>query len=210
MKENFIKNTPLFGELTEDEQRAIGKRMRLESYDANSTIFMQGTDSDALYLIKEGWVKLFGQNGDNVVASLGAGSLIGETDFFLGRPYTMTAKASGRVEVWVLDQESLMRLLEERRDLGLNLGLAFGRGLVQFRPLLADRLAHVPFFQDLSAREQELVARYLTPQRYSANQTIFRSGDRPTGLFIIDRGAVRLLGDHDDDYTELIVDDTFG
>ncbi|MCB9106750.1 MAG: cyclic nucleotide-binding domain-containing protein [Anaerolineales bacterium] len=210
MKENFIKNTPLFGELTEDEQRAIGKRMRLESYDANSTIFMQGTDSDALYLIKEGWVKLFGQNGDNVVASLGAGSLIGETDFFLGRPYTMTAKASGRVEVWVLDQESLMRLLEERRDLGLNLGLAFGRGLVQFRPLLADRLAHVPFFQDLSAREQELVARYLTPQRYSANQTIFRSGDRPTGLFIIERGAVRLLGDHDDDYTELIVDDTFG
>ncbi|MCB0211467.1 MAG: cyclic nucleotide-binding domain-containing protein [Anaerolineae bacterium] len=210
MKDNFIKNTPLFGELTEDDQRAIGKRMRLESYDANSTIFMQGTESDALYLIKEGWVKLFSQNSDNVVASLGAGSLIGETDFLLGRPYTMTAKASGLVEVWVLDQESLSRLLDERRELGLNLGLAFGKGITQFRRHLADRLADVPFFQDLSNREHGIVARYLTPQRYSANQTIFRSGDRPTGLYIIESGAVRLLGDRDDDYTELIVDDTFG
>lgn len=210
MKENFIKNTPLFGELTDDEQRAIGKRMRLESYEADSTIFLQDTESEALYLIKEGWVKLFGQNSDSVVASLGAGSLIGETDFFLGRPYTMTAKSSGRVEVWVLDQEALTRQLDESRDLGLNLGLAFGRGIVQFQSYLTDRLSTVPFLQDLSPRERGVVARYLTPQRYSANQTIFRSGDRPTGLYIIENGAIRLLGDNDDDYTELIVDDTFG
>lgn len=207
MKEKLIKNTPIFGELTEGEQRAIAERMRLESY-TDEDIFAKGRPSSGLYLVKEGWVKLF-DNG-SVVASLGVGSLLGEIDFFLGRPYNLTAKASGKASVWVLDQSTLAELLEDDPELGLRLGLSFGRGIVQFQPYLAQQLTGVRFLRELSARELSLVAQHLSPRRIAANETIYRSGDQPTGLYLLERGAVRLLGDHDDDYTELTSGDAFG
>lgn len=207
MKEKLIKNTPIFGDLTEGEQRAIAERMRLESY-TDEDIFTKGKPSNALYLVKEGWVKLF-DNG-SVVASLGSGSLLGEIDFFLGRPYHLTAKASGKASVWVLDQSGLAELLNHDPELGLRLGLSFGRGIVQFQPHLAQQLTGVRFLRELSARELTLVAQHLSPRRVAANETIYRSGDQPTGLYLLERGAVRLLGDHDDDYTELTSGDAFG
>lgn len=210
MKEEFIKNTPLFGELTEEEQRAIGKRMRLEEYNPNETLFTKGGESEALYLIKEGWVKLSDGDQAAVIATLGPGSLLGDTDFFLGNPYNLTARASGKVTVWSLDQAAMTGLIAEHPEIGLYLGLAFGRGIAQFQQQLIDRLTRIPLLQDLSARERGLIAQYLAPQRYYPNEAIYRSGDSPTGLFIIERGAVRLLGDDDEEYSELTYGEAFG
>jgi CRP-like cAMP-binding protein len=210
LKEEFIKNTPLFGELTEDEQRAIAKRMRLEQYGSNELLFVKNGESDALYLIKEGWAKLSDDEQSPVIASLGPGSLLGETDFFTGQPYAMTARTSSDLLVWSLDQAAMANLLEERPELGLYLGLAFGQGLIQYQPILADMLANVPLLHDLSPRERALVARKLSPQQYYSGETIYRSGDAPTGLFIIETGAVHLMGDHDEDYAELTAGEPFG
>ena len=94
MKEEFIKNTPLFGELTEEEQRAIGKRMRLEEYNPNETLFVKGGESEALYLVKEGWVKLSDGDQSPVVATLGPGSQGGDED----DPYCHGACCGSRCE----------------------------------------------------------------------------------------------------------------
>ena len=210
MNENFIKNTPLFAELTEDEQRAVGKRMRLENYQANESIFIKDGDSNALYLIKEGWVKLAANDKGPVVANLGPGNLLGETDFFMGRPYAMTARATGNVTVWLLDNAALANLIAERREIGLHLGLAFGAGIVQYQKYLVQQLAEIPLLENLSERERNLIARHLSPQRYFSGEAIYRSGDTPIGLFFIEKGAVRLLGDTDEDYTELTAGEAFG
>ncbi len=210
MKESFIKNTPLFAELTDDEQRAIGKRMRLENYNPDEVLFIKGGESDTLYLIKEGWVKLVTDDSSPVVANLGPGSLLGEADFFLGRPHTMTARASGQVTIWSLANEALTNIIDENPDLGLSLGLAFGTGIVQFQPYLTTQLAQNPLLQSLSDRERTVIAQHLSPQRYLAGEAIYRSGDPPTGLFFIVQGMVRLLGDTDDDYTELGDGEAFG
>ncbi|MCG3208233.1 MAG: hypothetical protein FOGNACKC_01835 [Anaerolineae bacterium] len=210
MKEQFIKNTPLFGELTDDEQRAIGKRMRLEQYSAGETLFLKNTESDALYLVNEGWIKLSSDDGSPVVASLGPGSLLGETDFFSGRPYVMTARTTSEVKVWALSQADMAGLIDERPELGIFLGLAFGRGIVQYQKLLAERLGGIPLLQDLSPRERSLVAQHLSPQRYASGQSIYRSGDPATGLYFIESGRIHLLGDTDEDYTELKAGEAFG
>ena len=210
MKENFIQNTPLFAELADDEQRAIGKRMRLENYKPDEVLFIREGESDALYLIKQGWVKLTTADESSVVANLGPGSLVGEADFFLGRLHTMTARASGQVTVWSLDNEALDDIIAERPEIGLSLGLAFGSGIVQFRPYLTEQLTQNDLLQSLSDRERSLIARRLSPQRYFPNQAIYRSSDPPTGLFFIVEGTVRLLGDTDDDYTELGYGQAFG
>ncbi|MBE7551113.1 MAG: cyclic nucleotide-binding domain-containing protein [Anaerolineales bacterium] len=210
MNENFIKNTPLFAELTEEEQRALSKRMRLEDYQPNESIFIKDGDSNALYLINEGWVKLSANDKGPVVANLGPGSLLGETDFFLGRPYALTARATGNVVVWALDNNALANLIAERPEIGLHLGLAFGTGIVQYQQRLTAQLGDIPLLENLSERERSLIARHLSPKRYFAGEAIYRSGDQPTGIFFIEQGMVRLIGETDADYTELAEDEAFG
>lgn len=210
LKEDFIKNTPLFAELSEDEQRAIGNRMRLENYHPAEVLYTRGGESEALYLVKEGWIKLSSDDSGTVVASLGPGSLVGEVDFFQGRPHTTTASASGQVSVWVLDNKAMAEIIREQPEIGLHLGLAFGASIIHFQPRLIARLAENSLFQSLSDRERSVIAKYLTPQSFSPSETIYRSGESPVGLFLVETGAIRLLGDTEEDYTELMAGEAFG
>lgn len=208
MKEEFIKNVPLFAELTDTERRAIGKRMRLETYQAGELVFAKGTESDALYLIKDGWVRLSDDGGRAALVTLGPGSLLGETDFFLGREQSMTAHANSPLSVWVLDENAILDLLEEHSQIGLKLGLALGTGIIQYQQHLMSHLDHISFMHDLDDEERYAVAKRLVPHRYMPSEAIFRSGDVPSGLYFIETGSVRLMGD--DDFAELVAGDTFG
>ena len=210
LKEDFIKDTPLFAELSADEQRAIGKRMRLEKYKPNETVFVKQGESDALYLIKEGWVKIAADENGPSVANLGPGSLIGEADLFLGQPRTSTARATSDLTVWSLNNDDLAHIIAEHPEIGINLGVAFGHGIVQYHYILTQQLADTPLLHNLSARERALIAHRLAPQRFEAGDAIYRSGDMPTGLYFVDQGVVRLLGDTDDDFAEVRVGEIFG
>jgi CRP-like cAMP-binding protein len=210
VKEEFIKNAPLFAEFTDTERRAVGRRMRLETYQADELIFGQGTESDALYLVEEGWVKLTDDGGRTPIATLGPGSLLGETDFFVGRERTMTARANSPLSLWVLDENAVLDLIEEHNQIGLKLGLALGIGIAQYQRHLMQHLGHISFMQDLDEEERRAVAKRLAPQRYATREAIFRSGDAASGLYLIETGSVRLIGDGDDDYTELGPGSTFG
>ena len=205
MKENSIKNTPLFAELTDQEQRAIGKRMRLENYKPGETLFVTGGESDTLYLIKEGWVKLSAGDNAPVVANLGPDSLVGDTDFFTGRSHSMTARCSGSVSVWALSNSDLSDIIAEHPDVGLNLGLAFGSGIVQYQARVTAQLANIPLLKELSDRERAVLAQYLSPQRYFINDAVYRSGDQPTGIFFVEKGTIRLLGETRKDSEQRVV-----
>jgi CRP-like cAMP-binding protein len=208
VKEEFIRNAPIFAEFTDAERRAVGKRMRLETYQAGELIFPQGAESDALYLIKEGWVKLTDDGGRTAIATLGPGSLLGETDFLMGSERGMTARASSPLSVWVLDENAVLDLIEEYSEVGMKLGLAIGTGIAQYQRYLMGHLGHISFMQNLGEEERQAVAKRLVPQRYASSEAIFRSGDAVSGLYFIETGSVRLIGE--DDYTELAAGDTFG
>jgi CRP-like cAMP-binding protein len=210
VKEEFIKNAPLFAEFTDSERRAVGRRMRLETYQAGELIFAQGTESDAFYLIEEGWVKLTEDGGRTPIATLGPGSLLGETDFFVGRGRSMAARANSPLSLWVLDENAVLNLIEEHNQVGMKLGLALGIGIAQYQRHLMQHLGHIPFMQGLDEEERRAVAKRLAPQRYATREAIFRSGDAASGLYLIETGSVRLIGDGDDDYTELGPGSTFG
>jgi len=208
VKEEFIKNVPLFADFTEAERQAVGRRMRLETYQSGELVFARGTESDALYLIQDGWVKLTDDGGRAAVVTLGPGSLLGETDFFLGRERNMTARASSPLSVWVLDDGAIQALIEEHNQIGLKLGLAVGVGIVQYQRYLMAHLGHITFVQGLDEEERQALAQRLVPQRYPAGEAIYRSGDAPSGLYFVESGVVHLIGD--EGFTELGPGDTFG
>jgi CRP-like cAMP-binding protein len=208
VKEEFIKNAPLFAEFSDAERRAVAERMRLEHYREGELIFGKGDESDALYLIKEGWVRLTDADGRTSLATLGPGSLLGEADFFLGRERGMTARATAPLTVWVLDENAVLDLIQEHSQVGLKLGLVLGSSIVQYQRYLMRHLGHVSFMRDLEEEERQAVIERLSPERYASNEAIFRSGDAPSGIYFIETGSVRLIGD--DDYTELGPGDSFG
>jgi cAMP-dependent protein kinase regulator len=60
----------------------------------------------------------------------------------------------------------------------------------------------------LDEEERRAVAKRLAPQRYAPSEAVFRSGDVASGIYFIESGSIRLIGD--EDYTELGRGDAFG
>lgn len=209
MKEEILQTVPLFAELSAAQRRAIGKRLRLETYQVDEVLFARGGESDALYLVKEGWVRL-SADGRTSLANLGPGSVLGEAEFFHGHPRTVTARATSELTVWSLHSDALADLIDDDPALGLRLSLTLGTSIVQYQPYLMERLAEVSFISHFSGEERQAIAARLVPHQFAPGEAIFRSGDEAMGLFLIEQGTVRIIGDAEQDYTELDAGEVFG
>lgn len=153
VKLRLIKEVPLFANLSEEEQQSIAERMQLEQYEEGEILYAKGDRGKALYLLESGWVKLT-TDGRTVVTNLGAGSLLGEADMFLGRLRSTGASAASDVSVWVLAERDLTELIFERPELGLKLSLAFGARIDQLNEYLVQRrLKSLPFLADFHRQE---------------------------------------------------------
>ncbi len=210
--DNLLSKLPLFAELSDIEQQVIFQNMQPKLFEPGETIFAKDTTSNALYLIQEGWVTLFNNPDDKqpIEGTVGENNLLGAADFFLKRPYTQTATVASKTQTLVLDNLTLTSIVTAYPKIGLQLGLAFGRGIAQFQYYLANQLTKVSLLQGLSGMQRSVLARHLSPHRCLPRETIFRSGDPPTGLFFVERGTVWLFNDFDDDFRELVSGDTFG
>ncbi len=128
----LMRDAPLFAALSLEEQQLLASKMRLEQYHRDEVIFVKGEPSRALYLVQSGWVRLMSDSG-SAIANLGPGSLVGETDLFLGRNRTLEARATSEVELLTLAGHNLESLISAYPDLGLSLSMAFGRRVAQLR-----------------------------------------------------------------------------
>ncbi len=191
MKSSLIQDAPLFFYLTEAEQHAISERLHLVQYTRDQHIFEPGDASAALYLIKTGWVRIAAP-GIAILANLGAGSILGEGDLFLGRPRTTSAVAIANVELWTLAGSDLEALIAQNPQLGVHLSQGFGGHLVQMESYLSQRLAEVPGLDSLSTSQLAQVAGHLQAVQVDQGQALFTSGQKSTGLYVVEQGALQL------------------
>lgn len=209
-RDNPLKALSLFAELSDAEQNVILGHLHLESFPNKSEIFGRNQNSSALYIIRNGWVKVNRDSDHTASTALGAGALLGATDFFLNRPRNCTATAAGAVTLWSLSDRALTNVVTTFPAIGQKLGLAFGRGIAQFQNYLAGQMGRVPLLHGFSEVQRQVLARHISPQRYLPRETIFRSGQPPTGMFLIERGTVWLIDETGDGHTALLPGDTFG
>ena len=211
MKLQTIKKAPLFAELSSEEQRAISARMRLEHFCKGESLFRQGDPSEALYLIKQGNVRLLGE-GDAPLATVGPGSLLGEVDALLERPRSMGAWAVSDLEVWSLSMTDVRDLVAESPELGLKLSYAVGGRLAPLSGYLVEtRLRPLKAFAALADEELQALAERLTPVRLEEG-TCFCDAKSPRSCFcLVESGAVHLFtGGGGEDYVELGPGGSFG
>jgi PAS domain S-box-containing protein len=82
------------------------------TFTSGQTIFLEGDDSQDLYILVAGQVEIF--KGDKKIRDLTEeGSVFGEVSFFLGDRRTASVKAKTKVEVICIPKEEITLFLEE-------------------------------------------------------------------------------------------------
>ena len=164
---DVIRNIPIFSALSrEDVAKVLGK-MEETVFPGGATIFAQGEQGEAFYLIQSGAVQVVvdsGAGNSEVVAILGPRDWFGEMALMSGEPRSATIITVKEAILWRLRREDWDELVEKHPT-----------WLLQFCATLSKRLAHLDrqystgreafnslaeeFYSSRSAQEQELFRR---------------------------------------------------
>lgn len=120
----LLQNTYLFKTLSPKELESIASIANSQAFSAGDTIFIIGEKAKALFLIKNGSVKIqqSTKSGDSIdVATLSAGSHFGEMAFVDGEVRSATATAFDRGELVVIPYEKLNLVLEKNPQIAVKI-----------------------------------------------------------------------------------------
>ncbi len=210
-----IDQVPLFVHLSQEERGLVTARLRRHQVASGELIYSAGNPSDALYVILSGWVKLedASSNRRSTLANLGAGSLLGEVDTLLGRPYTTSARAAANTQFLVLPRADIADLITAYPGIGLKFSATLGMRVAFLEPyLLQQRLRDVALLSALAEDDLRAFAQKLDFRSYSRGDEIVQAGDSGDAVFLIEEGQVRLMSasSEGDSYEELSEGDLFG
>jgi anion transporter len=130
-----IRAIPIFSGLSrEDVAKVLGK-MEETFFGAGTTIFSQGDQGDAFYLIQSGAVQVMLESGagkSEIVAVLGPKDWFGEMALLTGEPRSATIFAVKPTTLWRLSREAWDDLIDKHPT-----------WLLQFCATLSKRLSHL-------------------------------------------------------------------
>ena len=90
-----IEKVPLFSCLTNKQKHALSNTIKIMLFNAGETIFWEGDDAQALYIISEGHVRISIQGKKDI--ELNAGDIFGEGSIQSGMKRSGTASALNKV-----------------------------------------------------------------------------------------------------------------
>jgi CRP-like cAMP-binding protein len=199
VKQELIQFAPLFTGLSEEEQALLVENFTpAQAAAAGAAIFKAGDQADGLYLIGKGFVRLMTASGISL-ATLGPGSVLGEDSLFRNLPYDVSAQPAGELEYWKLSDRSLRQIIVQQPAVGLKLSHNFGSLIAQMQDYLVQRLAQTPELSNLPRHTLLAVADQLEPRRLAQGQYLFRAGDNPSGLFLVEFGNIEVQAEGSDE-----------
>ncbi|RLC74676.1 MAG: hypothetical protein DRI61_16220, partial [Chloroflexi bacterium] len=128
----------------------------------------------------------------------------------MGNPYSIKAEALSDVELWGLQREELEKLVASNPSLGLELSKTAGVCIAPLKKYLLQKLREAPGFSKLPEEALEAIASNLSISRYQAGDFIFKEGEPPKGLFLIESGTVNLFTPEGEEFIALEEGQAFG
>jgi CRP/FNR family transcriptional regulator, polysaccharide utilization system transcription regulator len=107
----------------EDLESLSNNRTQL-TYLKGETVFKQGAFSPHVLFIQSGLIRVYLQTGRNKVQNLWiskAGDFLAFSSMFGERTYSYSAVAMKDAELWMIDKESLMKLLQTNPEFGFRI-----------------------------------------------------------------------------------------
>jgi NTE family protein len=130
--EPFLKRIPLFAGLSPEDLGKIAARLQPLSLPKGATLFREGDDPDAMYLIVSGQARRLRTLGgaETVVAFLSRGEVAGETGILTGIPRTSTVKLDATSEILKLPRKDFEEILREHPTILLHLSRTLAQRLI--------------------------------------------------------------------------------
>lgn len=191
-----IDQVPLFLRLSQEERELVTTRLRRRQAAAGEIVFSAGRPSDTLFVVASGWVKLEDVTSDRTVtlANLGAGSLLGEVDTLLGRPYSTSARSAAHTQLLTLSRPDLEDLISQHPSIGLKFSAALGMRVAFLEQyLVQQRLRNIELLSALSEDDLRAIARKLDFKSFSRGDLIVEAGAPGDAVFLIEEGRARLI-----------------
>ena len=133
LSHNFLKQTGLFKELTDEELLEIILIGHVKTIKAGAVIFEEGAPGDCLFLIISGSVRISKiQSGtEEALAVLEPRSFFGEMTLFDRGPRSAHAIAHDDAELFVIAREDLINLLQKNKNIAYKFLWAFCETLTE-------------------------------------------------------------------------------
>jgi CRP-like cAMP-binding protein len=194
VKEQFIKFSPLFTGLADNELEIINAGFLPGQAAAGSKLLDNAEQSDAIYLLKQGFVRLTNENGYNL-ATLGPGSLVGDTSLLRNVQQDVSVIAATDIEFWKLTDRKLREIVLQTPSIGIKLSQNNGALIAQMEEYLLQRLGRIAELSTLPRNTLQAVAAVLQPTRFAPNQPLYRANETANNLYILESGLVELQGE---------------
>jgi uncharacterized membrane protein len=119
----LLKTIPLFESLENDDLAALGHKLREVNVEAGHTVFAQGDEGDAMYVIEDGAVDIVAGSGKQkvILTSLFKQQYFGELSLLDGAPRSATAVASRATHLLALDRDDFVEFIKKRPDAALSI-----------------------------------------------------------------------------------------
>ena len=125
----ILRGIPLFKNLEDGDLKLIASKLHKESYPKGAYVFKEGDVGDTMYLVESGQVSVTHADSDEIIASMGPGSFVGEISLLLAQPRTASLRVAIDAELWVLSREEFEALLNTRPSIGLEMMREMGQRL---------------------------------------------------------------------------------
>lgn len=126
----ILEKIPLFEDLTEESSNIISSKITLEYYPKNHLIFSEGDEGDAMYIIKNGSVKIFRGPAEypdeqEEVAVLNNNAFFGEMALVSDKPRNASAKTIEDSEIFRLKKDDFYNLVTNNPSLAEQISSEF-------------------------------------------------------------------------------------
>lgn len=156
--ESIFADIELFEQLTTEEVRQVVRACELVSHPPGTTLFEQGDESKALFIVGRGDLEVVGHSpmGEQVVlARLGPGTAVGEMSLIEGSSRSATVKTVTESEIFRLERETFEKMRKDREPAAYKiiLGLAATVGKrrretdQRVREVFEDPASHIESFE---------------------------------------------------------------
>jgi len=118
-----LKTIPLFESLEHDDLDALSNKLREVNVEAGQTVFAQGDEGDAMYVIEDGAVDIVAGSGKQkvILTALFKQQYFGELSLLDGAPRSASAVASRATHLLALDRDDFVEFIKKRPDAALSI-----------------------------------------------------------------------------------------